>query len=136
MTLTDTGPLLALLDKRDPHHAACLTMMQRLTPGALLTTWPCFTEAMYLLGEVGGFRYQSLLWDMLESGKLEIQDLGPAEVGRMAILMGKYQDTPMDLADASIVATAEMRGIHRVFTLDGDFRIYRLADGTALEVVP
>jgi len=136
MTLTDTGPLLALLDKRDPHHAACLTTMQRLPPGPLLTTWPCFTEAMYLLGEVGGFRYQSLLWNMLESGKLEIQDLGPAEIGRMAELMRKYQDTPMDLADASIVAAAELRGLRRVFTVDGDFRIYRLADGSALDVLP
>jgi len=136
MTLTDTGPLLALLDKRDPHHAECLTTMQRLPPGPLLTTWPCFTEAMYLLGEVGGFRYQSLLWNMLESGKLEIQDLGPAEIGRMAELMRKYQDTPMDLADASIVAAAELRGLRRVFTVDGDFRIYRLADGSALDVLP
>ena len=122
MTLTDTGPLLAALDKRDPHHAACIAVMRRLPPGPLLTTRPCFTEAMYLLGEVGGFRYQSLLWNMLESGKLEIQHLGPAEMARMAELMRKYQDTPMDLADASIVAAAELRGLRRVFTIDGDFR--------------
>ena len=58
MILIDTGPLVTLLDKDDLHHAACVAASQRLPSGSLLTTWPCFTEAMYLLGEVGGYRYQ------------------------------------------------------------------------------
>jgi hypothetical protein len=50
--------------------------------------------------------------------------------------MEKYQDTPMDLADASLVAIAESLSPHRVFTLDSDFQVYRLADGSALEILP
>ena len=50
--------------------------------------------------------------------------------------MEKYRDQPMDLADASIVAAAERLGTRRLFTLDGDFHIYRLADGSAFEMVP
>ena len=42
----------------------------------------------------------------------------------------------MDLADASLVALAETRGDGRVFSIDSDFYVCRLADGTALEVVP
>ena len=57
MTLTDTGPLVALLDVDDRYHAACVAAAQRLPFGPLLTTWVCFTEAMYLLGSVGGYRY-------------------------------------------------------------------------------
>ncbi len=53
----------------------------------------------------------------------------------MAALMQQYRDTPMDLADASLVAVAESRSQRRVFTFDGDFYVYRLADGSALEVV-
>jgi len=50
--------------------------------------------------------------------------------------MEKYQDTPMDLADASLVAVAESLSIRDVFTLDSDFRIYRLADGSTLNIIP
>ena len=53
----------------------------------------------------------------------------------MAALMRQYSDTPMDLADASLIAVAESQSLRRVFTLDGDFYIYRLADGSALEIV-
>lgn len=55
---------------------------------------------------------------------------------RMAALMEKYQDTSMDLADASLVAVAESRALRQIFTLDSDFRIYRLRDGSMLEVIP
>ena len=46
----------------------------------------------------------------------------------MQILMDKYSDVPMSLADASLVATAETQNLRRVFTLDSDFRVYRVND--------
>jgi len=64
MTLTDTGALVALLDTDDSYHTACVAAAQRLPAGPLLTTWVCFTEAMYLLGTVGGHRYQAALWSL------------------------------------------------------------------------
>lgn len=48
MTLTDTGPLVALINRNDPNHTACVEAAKRLHAGPLVTTWPCFTEAMYL----------------------------------------------------------------------------------------
>ena len=53
----------------------------------------------------------------------------------MSDLMRTYQNVPMDLADASLIAVAESRGIAQLFTLDSDFYIYRLADGSVLEVI-
>ena len=55
MTLTDTGPLVALLDRNDPNHLLCVEAAGKLSRGAMLTTWPCFTEAMYLLYRAGAF---------------------------------------------------------------------------------
>jgi len=54
----------------------------------------------------------------------------------MAALMEQYADRPMDLADASLIALAEAAGYTRIFSIDSDFYVYRLANGTALEVVP
>jgi uncharacterized protein len=128
--------LVALLDADDPYHAACVAAAQRLPSGPLLTTWVCVTEAMYLLGAVGGDRYQATLWHLRSAGRLVLHDLTAAEADRMAVLMERYEDTPMDLADASLVVVSESRGLRVVFTTDSDFHIYRLADGSALEVVP
>ena len=133
--LTDTGPLVALLDADDSYHAACVAALGRLPSEPLETTWPCFTEAMYLLGEVGGYRYQEALWNLRSTGRLQLYDPTPAETDRMAVLMLQYQDTPMDLADASLVAIAEGHNLRRVFTVDSHFYIYRLADSSVLEVV-
>lgn len=136
MTLTDAGPLLAILDIRDQHHTRCTEAAAALEPGPMLTTWPCFTEAMYLLHRAGGFRFQAALWELYADGHVIVHDLSPKEIARMSALMAQYRDTPMDLADASLVAVAESGSHRRVFTLDRHFWTYRLADGSALEPIP
>lgn len=135
MILTDTGPIVALLDADDDHHAARTAVARRLLAGPLLTSWPCFTEAMSLLGAVGGYRYQAELWRLWRASRLVVHDFIPAELERMSALMEKYHDTPMDLADASLIAVAETRAMRSIFTLDSDFYIYRLADGSTLEII-
>jgi predicted nucleic acid-binding protein len=134
--LTDTGPLVALLNSNDPNHLACAGAAKTLPSGPLTTTWPCYTEAMYLLHRAGGYAGQEALWRLMEAGRLVLHEPSEAEVKRAAELMRKYQDLPMDFADASLVAAAERLGARRVFTLDRDFYVYRLADGSAVEVVP
>jgi hypothetical protein len=134
--LTDTGALVALLDEDDAKHAACAAALKRLPAAPLLTTWPCFTEAMYLLGAVGGYRYQGALWRLRSDGKLQLHDLSAPEIDRMVTLMEKYSDQPMDLADASLVAVAEARKERRVFTIDSDFHVYRLRGGKPIHVIP
>jgi len=136
MILTDTGPLVAMFDRSDPQHSNAVGALQQFQADDLVTSWPCFTEAMYFLGSAGGYRLQLGLWQMRASSKLALFNLSEDEVDRMMDLMNKYQDLPMDLADASLVAVAEVRGFTQIFTFDSDFRIYRLADGSALEVVP
>lgn len=101
-----------------------------------MTTWPCFTEAMYLVFQAGGYPAQAELWRWRTAGRLSLHDLTGEEVSRMAVLMEKYKDRPMDLADASLVAAAERLGLRRIFTLDSDFYIYRLLDGSALACIP
>ena len=63
MILTDAGPLVALIDGDEPDHRRCTEALVDLSL-PLLTTWPAFTEAMYLLGG-GGWRGQEPLWRLV-----------------------------------------------------------------------
>lgn len=105
-------------------------------PLPLITTWPAYTEAMYLIGRELGWYGQAGLWEMVERGDLEIVDISDQATIRMRALMEQYRDLPMDLADASLVAVAEERHLDHIFTLDADFRVYRLTRGRAFTVLP
>jgi predicted nucleic acid-binding protein len=133
--LVDAGPLVALIDRGEPDHKRCAAALSGLT-APMVTTWPALTEAMYLVGGAGGWKAQEALWKLLERGDLQLVPLDDRLQRRTRALMGKYRDTPMDLADASLVAVAEALDVTRVFTLDGDFQIYRWKGRKKFEVVP
>ncbi len=135
MTLTDAGPLVALIDADEPDHERCRETLAQLSL-PLVTTWPAFTEAMYLLGRAAGWRGQEPLWRLVQREDLLVASPSPAVNKRAARLMERYADRPMDLADATLVALAEERGLKRIFTLDADFHIYRLNGRQAFEIVP
>lgn len=136
MTLGDTGPFVALIDEDDPHHGKCVQALNSLPPDPLIMTWPCLTEAMYLLGRAGRYPAQKKLWSYFQTGLVTIHIGSEAELQRMQVLMEQYRDTPMDLADASLVAAAETLGVRRIFTLDRHFYAYRIEGMTPFEVVP
>jgi len=135
MTLVDAGPLVALIDRGEPEHKRCVDVLAELS-GPLITTWPAFTEAIYLLGGAGGWSAQAALWKLVDRGDLQLADLDVSMRQRSRDLMAKYDDVPMDLADASLVALAESLKLNRVFTLDSDFHIYRMKTRRAFEVLP
>jgi uncharacterized protein len=133
--LCDASPLIALLDKTDPAHERCVAVLPLLTP-PLITTWPCFTEAMYFLGKFGGWSAQQKLWQLVEQQILILRLPEESESMRMAELMAQYADLPMDLADATLVTAAETLQQQRIFTLDSDFRVYRLPGNQTFKVIP
>jgi predicted nucleic acid-binding protein len=135
VTLTDAGPLIAIIDADEPDHDACLAALDELAL-PLVTTWPAFTEAMYLLGQAGGIKGQRALWRLVHTGRLVVADLSATALDRSAQLMDKYADRPMDLADATLVAFAEEQGHRRIFTLDSDFHVYRIRGRQRFDVVP
>lgn len=135
MTLTDAGPLVALIDADEADHDACVSALRGLRL-PLITTWPAFTEAMYLLSRAGGVTGHQALWKLLLTRRLKIIDLSRSAMERSAALMTKYADRPMDLADATLVAVAEERDEQLIFTLDSDFQIYRLHGRRRFKIIP
>ena len=136
MILCDTGPLVALIDRDDQHHHRCVSTLTNLPPEPLLLTWPCMTEAMYLLERAGGAEAQDELWGFLDDGLVVPHIPEVKEWERVRDLMKKYQDVPMDFADASLVVAAERLGLRRIFTIDSHFHIYRINGKDTFEVAP
>ena len=134
MVVIDTGPLVALFDETEPTHKQCYAAlkMQKTAP---VTTWPVLTEAFHLLG--GWERGQSKLWSFVLSGGVRVADIHEDHHLRMCELMKKYSDNPMDLADASLVVTAEHYKIKKIFTLDRrDFSRYCPKHCTHFDIIP
>jgi len=134
--LCDAGPLVALGDRTDPHHDECNDTLDLLAGEELLTTWACLAEAMHLVFRFGGHAAQDELWEYIARGVLLLRSHTDPEWSRMRVLMARYANVPMDLADASLVVSAERTGIHRIFTLDGDFRVYLINDKDPFDIVP
>jgi hypothetical protein len=134
VVLVDTGPLVALFDRDDAHHARCVEALRAIRR-PLITVWPVLTEAAHLLSF--SFLAQDSLWEFVERGGLRIAEVAPSDIPRLRALMHKYSDHPMDLADAVLVRVAEREGLRTIFTLDhGDFGVYRLAHGKAFILIP
>lgn len=121
--VVDTGPLVALLNARDTHHAWAVRQIGRWDE----PMWTCeavITEAYFLLGRSRtGIRE---LGTLIESGVFEIPFQFAHHTARVHELMQRYENIPMSFADACLVCLAELHRNSRVFTLDSDFLIYRM----------
>ena len=80
------------------------------------------------------------LREFVECGGMSVWFLDRQWLTRSFELMELYADHPMDLADASLVAAAEVLGTRRLFTIDRkDFQTYRVRRGHRhylMEIVP
>ena len=135
MILCDAGVLLCLVDRTQPQHKAYRDAVMRLA-SPLLTTWSCLTEAMYLALHRGGWKMQKQLGQLLLDNLLVTYEIQERDYNRLFELMEKYQDRPMDLADASLVLAAEQTGARKILTLDSDFLFYRISNQDTFDIVP
>lgn len=134
MILTDAGPLVALIHADDRHHEECKAAFRDLNE-PMVTVWPAFTEAAYLLGF--SWQAQDNLWALVARGVLSLLPLDERDAPRLRELMKQYQDLRMDLADAALVRVAERERMRRVFTFDSThFRVYRPKGLDHFELVP
>ncbi len=134
MILIDTGPIVAIIDRDDRYHKACVEIYKDIKQ-QLITTWPVLTECFYLLSPNPVL--QEILWEFIERKAFTIYELDMSTIKRCKDLMKKYQDLPMDLADATLVALSERYAIDTIFTLDHrDFNVYRPKNKKRFKLLP
>jgi predicted nucleic acid-binding protein len=120
--LLDTGPMLALIDGRDQHHGWTKTQFAAIEP-PLLTCEAVLTEACFLARrELGSI--ESLV-GLFTNGVVRLSFSLEQNWSEVTLLMRRYQDIPMSLADGCLVRMSELIRDCTVLTLDSDFRCYR-----------
>ena len=125
MVLIDTGYWCALGNPKDKFHQQALLVGTRLREDPV-TTWPVITETCHILQRELGAKAAYQFISMLRMDAIEIFKMETEHLRRTEILMEKYSDLPMDLADASLVILAEELGHGRIFSTDRrDFKTYR-----------
>lgn len=125
----DAGPLIALFDGSDHHHAAAVAFVAELKQ-PLTTNLAVASEVVALLPP--RFQLEFLDW---ATAALDIDQQTAADLPRIVEIMRKYADLPADFADASLVAMCERRGIVSIATLDRHFDVYRTSDRKRLRNV-
>jgi hypothetical protein len=126
MVLADTGFWVALLWRRDPWHSRARAAYSRHDDDGLISTWPVITETCYLLGKYLGEEAKAAFLERVANQGVLVHSLDDTDSQRMASLIRRYADLPMDLADASLVILAEHLGHGRILSTDmRDFGAYR-----------
>jgi uncharacterized protein len=132
--LIDTGVILAAVDLDDDWHAACVGAL-RSAPKPIISTEAVLTEAFHLIGS-SSFNSRRL-WDFVGSGIVTVQDITDSDLPELRSLMAKYEDRPMDFADATLVHIANRESISTVLTIDhDDFETYRLRGNKKFTILP
>lgn len=130
--LVDAGFIVARMDRRQALHAKCLKALDGIE-GPLITCEAVIAEACHLLRHFPGPREAVL--ENVARGNFQIPFALSNRAAAIALLLKKYADVPMDLADACLVDLATQTGTGRILTVDGDFKIYRWGRKRAFELL-
>jgi predicted nucleic acid-binding protein len=118
--LVDAGFLVALLSRRDVHHAWAVMQAPRHAP-PWRTCEAVLSQAFHLLGARGAPGLGALLRRRALLAAFDLDN----DVESVLKLLDKYANIPMSLAHACLVRMTEMLPDPIILTTDSDFRIYR-----------
>ena len=120
--IADAGVIVGLIYQKDQWHEWTKEQSKHLLP-PFLTYEAVITEACFLFQDISDGEQNVL--GMIADGYLHIDFSLSEEAASVKSLMKKYDSVPMSLADACLVRMSEQHENSVVFTLDGDFVIYR-----------
>lgn len=117
MILLDTSGLLAAIDSSQNLHVKAAAALRDVT-GPLLLSPFVLAELDYLLATRVGAHAQHALLDEVARGAYRLEPFTAEDVAAAAVILRRYEDLNIGLADASIAILAERHGVLDVLTLD------------------
>jgi hypothetical protein len=132
----DTGPLVAVADRRDPMKPRVEALL-REEPGELVIPFPVTAEVDYLLGRRLGRRARLAFLDDLAAGRFTVAGLEAEDYRLVLDLERRYEGLDAGLADLSAVVVAGRCRTRRLLTFDErHFRSLRPLDGGRFTLLP
>ena len=131
MTITDTGPLVALCDTHDPRHRAAIAHASRLAPRGLRVCEAVLVEACFHLPRL--FQRERLRAILTEL-RIDPIPTGDHSLQRDVFdWLAKYEEHEPDWADGCLAVLCGRNARLKVWTYDREFRtIWRLPNGGAI----
>jgi predicted nucleic acid-binding protein len=134
--ILDTGPLYAALDRSDADHEACRRVIEgtseaRVVPAPVLVEVDSWIHRRLHPGVLVA------LLDDIRAGAYVVEDLTPADYGRVRELCDRYADADIGFVDAAVLAIVERLNEPKLATLDRrHFGLLRPRHVAALRLVP
>ena len=120
--ILDTGPLVAFYHLRDTHHQWAWETFNSLSD-PFITCEAVLSEACFLLARKGGNPLPII--HAVREGMIRPELSVRIEAPTLEVLMKRYSDMPMSLADACLVRLSELHKTCRILTVDRHFHQYR-----------
>ena len=132
--LVDTGPLIALYNRRDPWHERCTELVGMLPLGKAYTCWPVIVEAAYVLRRHPVDRDR--LFAAMLAEEFILLPLDRDDLRGIRQILVQYRDQDVDFADAALVHMGNRESISAVFSLDRrHFGAFRRNNGSPFRLV-
>ena len=134
--ILDTGPILAMLDRRDAYHEACFALIQS-TSETLVIPAPVLVEVDYWIKERLHPDVRMLLLDDIKKQRFSVENLVLDDYDRIQELCSRYADADIGFVDAAVLAIVERLGEPKLATLDHrHFGMLRPRHVHALHLLP
>ncbi len=115
--LADSGPLYALVDRKDAWHERVAKWWVS-APRSVLVPVTVLPEVSYLLLTRIGGRAEQAFIRAVADGEFTTEALESDDIERAADLMVQYSDLPLGFVEATVVAIAERLDIRNILTTD------------------
>jgi hypothetical protein len=123
------------MDANDRDHEACAELFESTTE-RLIVPAPVLVELDWL-GMSRGVPARRVALEGVLEGALEVADLDLDDYERVAELCRRYDDLPLGLVDASVIAVAERFAERTIATLDRrHFTVVQPRHTRSLTLVP
>lgn len=134
--ICDTGPLLASIDRDDPDHARCVSLIAGADEDLIVPTL-VLAELDHLCRTLRLDDAWIAFLEDVATGAWRIEHPTIDDLARSRTLQETYRDLRLGVVDASVIALCERLGESKVATLDHrHFSVVRPVHVAALTLLP